>query len=73
MLIALNFPKKGQCVGIVYPSDAISVDYIIKTNRKLSDNIHVIIIKNNSSEIALVMLVFLLCGRAVSLKVSAKR
>ena len=59
---------------IVYPSEAISVDHIIKTNRKLSDNIHVIIIiKNNSSEIALVMLVFLLCGRAVSLKVSTKR
>ena len=35
---------KGQCVGIVYLSEVIQVDYIIKTNRKLSDNIRIIII-----------------------------
>ena len=48
IICILNFvhikPLKEQCIGIVYPSEAIQVDYVIKTNRKLSDNIRVIII-----------------------------
>ena len=37
--------SKGQCVGIVYLSEAFQVDYVIKINHKLSNNIRVI---NNS-------------------------
>ena len=35
---------KGQCVNIVYPSEAIYIDYAIKINHKLSNNISVCII-----------------------------
>ena len=29
---------KRQCVGVVYPSKAVKVHYIINTNHKLSDD-----------------------------------
>ena len=35
---------KGQCIGIVSPSRTVSIDYVIKINHKLSDNICVFII-----------------------------